>query len=364
MGAFACLALCAWGAPGAAQERPERGVALNWVRLAGAQTCVHPVELAQRVERRLGRRVFVRTSDAIVVIEGRVGPLAGGGFEMVLEVSDPNGTAYGSRELQVPEEDCGKLSELAALIIAVTIRHDGASSGLDLPAEVAAQLAALFADDPSELDAADLPAGPTRAATDHQASAPEAPTSEPGGLPPTAASPPWHVRAEAAARLATGLQPRASFGPALRVSVARERWGSAELTGSFSFAQSEAAPAEARGELRYQPWQLGLGLCWEALRSQRVELQLCAEGALGSLSVESADFVLNGTSTRIYLELGAAVSGHVMLWGPAYVQLRLGVPLRPIRPAFQYRTSAGEPRSAFSVAAVGLGAEAGLGVEF
>ena len=51
------------------------------MRLPGADACVGPVELADRVERRLGRTVFVRANDAIVVIEGRIG-VAKGGFSV------------------------------------------------------------------------------------------------------------------------------------------------------------------------------------------------------------------------------------------------------------------------------------------
>jgi hypothetical protein len=63
----------------AAQVPPRRGPSLNWVRLAGADGCIAPVELANRVEQRLGRTVFVRANDAIVVLEGRIGPAPEGG---------------------------------------------------------------------------------------------------------------------------------------------------------------------------------------------------------------------------------------------------------------------------------------------
>lgn len=344
--------------PLAAQERPTRGVALNWVRLPGAEACVPPVELAARVERRLGRSVFVRTSDAIIVIEGRVAAAASGGFEMVLAVSDPDGRAYGSRELQVPGNDCSKLSELAALIVSITIRHEGGSAGIDLPQEVEAQLAQLFADEPALLDPSELSTSPPPVSSAPPAVAVPLPAA--GAAPAPRA---WFVRVEAGAHLATGLQPSASLGPFLRLAAAREGWGSAAVSGTFGAAQRERAAAEPSGELRYQPWQIALSLCWQAARSSRLELALCADAALGRAAVAASGFEDNRSASKLIAELGPSAGVRAQVWGPGYLQVRLGAPVRIARPAFQYLSSSGESRPAFSVAPVGVALELGVGLE-
>ena len=63
-----------------AEPAPERGPALNFVREPGAEACIASVELAQLIEARLGKPVFVAAPNAVVVIEGSVRPLAEGGF--------------------------------------------------------------------------------------------------------------------------------------------------------------------------------------------------------------------------------------------------------------------------------------------
>jgi hypothetical protein len=364
--AWALLVLCVIVAPLAAQERPTRGVALNWVRLPGAESCIPPVELASRVERRLGRPVFVRTGDAIIVIEGRVGAVPSGGFEMVLAVSDPDGHSYGSRELHVPGADCSKLAELAALIVSITIRHEGASAGIELPAEVASQLAQMFADDPSELDPAELPA----IAAPSVQNAHTARQATTNAMNATNASPPeprvWFLRAEAGAQLSTGLQPSATLGPYLLLAAARAGWGSAGLTGTFGAAQAQRASAEEPGQLRYQPWQIGFSVCWQAAGSlsRVLELALCAGGAVGRIHVEASNFLqVNRAISKLFAEVAASASLRARVWGPSYLQVRLGVPFRVIQPAFQYQSSLGESRRTFSVAPVGLLLEFGAGVE-
>ncbi|HKP64758.1 MAG TPA: hypothetical protein VJV78_48810 [Polyangiales bacterium] len=142
-------------------EAFARGPALNWVRLSGAESCIAAVELAQLVEGRLGRPVFVSSSEAVVVIEGRVEPAQPLGFNAVIRVSDPDGTLYGSRELTSADSDCRKLDEVLALVISVTIRRGGSGSGIELPEAVARELDRLFEQDSAELDPASLPAAAT-----------------------------------------------------------------------------------------------------------------------------------------------------------------------------------------------------------
>jgi hypothetical protein len=149
----------------------------------------------------------------------------------------------------------------------------------------------------------------------------------------------------------------------LRLGVARRGWGSAALTGSLGLADEQGAPGEARGQLRYQPWQVGLALCWEAARSRLSALSLCAEGAAGKVSVVASDFQVNLGSSKPFVEVAATASLQARVWGPTYLQLRVGAPLRVMRPAFQYQSSMGEPRVAYTLAPVGVSLELGLGLE-
>src|SRR5262249_15622690 len=138
-----------------AQSAPSSGPSLSWVRLPGAEACIAQAELAAKIEARVGRPVFVRPADAIVLVEGRVAASAGGGFDAVIALSDRDGHGFGERALHLPDADCRKLDDVAALVITVILR--GGPSGLPLPDAIAHELEALFGDEPSELDPATLP---------------------------------------------------------------------------------------------------------------------------------------------------------------------------------------------------------------
>ncbi len=127
------LVLCgaAWAAPReASAQAPAEGktATLGWARLEGADGCIGTQELAQAVEKLLGRAVFVPASVAELAIEGRVEKRADGSFRAVLSVSNPKGESLGTRELSA-ETSCANLSEPAALAVALMIDPDAALGG-------------------------------------------------------------------------------------------------------------------------------------------------------------------------------------------------------------------------------------------
>ncbi|NUP11775.1 MAG: hypothetical protein HOW73_37485 [Polyangiaceae bacterium] len=108
-------------APG--PERPSIGktATLGWARLDGAESCIGTQELAQSVEKLLGRSVFVPASAAELAIEGRVEKKAdGSGFRAVLSVSNKKGEALGSREIDGAGA-CSTINDPTSLAIALMI---------------------------------------------------------------------------------------------------------------------------------------------------------------------------------------------------------------------------------------------------
>ena len=79
---LACAGALAFAASDArAQDAKGTTATLGWARLDGAETCIGTQELAQAVEKLLGRSVFVPASEAELAIEGLVDPKrAGAGF--------------------------------------------------------------------------------------------------------------------------------------------------------------------------------------------------------------------------------------------------------------------------------------------
>lgn len=341
-----------------AQSGPALGVALNWVRLAGAEGCIAAVDLAQRVEQRLGREVFSRTRDAVLVIEGHVGPVEDGGFTAVIRVSDPDGTLYGSRELSISGPDCRKLDAVVALIISITLRRQG-DSGIELPAAIAAQLDALFASEPSDPDPSTLP---TAAPPPHRAVEASVPSRATARVQrPSAAA--IRPRLEAGLAMFAGAAPAASFAPLVRVRLRHRSWGSLGLEGRFSLPQEHPVESEPRGTLSYRAYSLALLACVTVL-NRVPELWLCADARLGRLDVSAREFLRSYVSRQLWFEAAASASLRAPLLGPTYAQLRVGLPWRLTRPRFQYQDSEGTTREAFRMARFGLDVALSLGAEF
>src|SRR5687768_11147972 len=179
---LALLLMMGWPASGVLAE-PPRGPSLNWVRLPGAEGCITAAELAQRVEARLERSVFVLAQDAELAFDGYVQPRAGGGFAAHLAVSNARGEVLGARDVESAEVSCRALDDALVLITALTLFPGDfglSSGGIALDEDTNARLHALFGDEPSELDPASLPAAP--AAPPAAATAPTAP-AEPSAQP-------------------------------------------------------------------------------------------------------------------------------------------------------------------------------------
>jgi hypothetical protein len=360
--ALVCCAVlsCALLVARASAQTPLRGPALNWVRLPGADGCIAPVELANRVEQRLGRSVFVRANDAIVVIEGRVGPEPDGGFSAVLRVSDPSGTLYGTRELRSASQDCRELDEIAALVIAITIRHEHTGTAIELPATVAAQLDALFAGEPSVVDPGELPsAHAAPAATASEAAARTASL--------TAATPErsWRLGLDAGLLLETGIQPTTAFVAELRLYAALQHIGSVALTGLLSVPQTQVSAAQASGQLEHRFFAFGAQWCPPPWQLWLSELALCGELRAGQLSVEPSGFrVEHGVAHELWAELVPSAAVRARLIGPSRVLLAVGMPIRLLRPEFRYVDDEGVSHTALVPSWLGFQLELALGVEF
>src|SRR5205085_2531060 len=103
----------------------ERTSSLAWVRAEGADGCIGGRDLADAVERILGRRVFVSASAAEVAVEGHV-DRAASGWKATLRISGDHGAVLGSRELESHTPDCREMDRALAFVIAVMIDPDAA----------------------------------------------------------------------------------------------------------------------------------------------------------------------------------------------------------------------------------------------
>ena len=345
-----------------AQPAPSSGPTLSWVRLPGAEPCIAQAELAARIEARLGRAVFVRPSDAIVLVEGRVAPLAAGGFEAVIALSDRDGHGFGERAVSLPSADCRQLDDVVALVIAVTLR--GGPSGLPLPPSIARELEALFGDEPSVLDPSSLPPAAEPPATQ----APARDQQERGAARPqrATAGPALAFGLDAGMTVVTGLQPSGSLAPAARLQISLRDLGTAALAGGIVLPQQMSVDDRtggSDGKIELRAWYAALALCTSAARAFETTLELCGRFAYGRLHAEAKGFVVeNHAQTQSWAELGPELVLQAPLIAPLRARIGVSLPIRVARPELVYQPHEGKPQTAFRVTGVGLAGELALGV--
>jgi hypothetical protein len=106
-----------------AARAASKSVSLDWVRLAGAESCASSAELVAAVEKRLGREVFTIATKSDLAIEGRVERTKSTWRATI--VSRADGKTLGTRVVDSAESSCRALDEAIVLVLAVTIDPDG-----------------------------------------------------------------------------------------------------------------------------------------------------------------------------------------------------------------------------------------------
>jgi hypothetical protein len=149
---------------------------LHWVRAQGAEACVAPRALSERVESMIGAPL-ARAADAEHTVEGRIAAL-GRGFRVQLRLTDRAGALLGERQLEQPGADCAQLTERIAFLVAMMIDPEATAHGLP-----PALLDLLDEDEPEEHLLRELESDPPRT---NAVAAPElvAPVPRPTRPPP------------------------------------------------------------------------------------------------------------------------------------------------------------------------------------
>jgi hypothetical protein len=109
-------------------------VELSWTQTAGAETCIDRPSLAERVEKTVGRRVFVPAGRGDATLVGRVGPGPHGqGWLAVVESHNPSEPSF-RRELALNTADCRRLDEALVLVVALMVDSTQSETPLAIPA--------------------------------------------------------------------------------------------------------------------------------------------------------------------------------------------------------------------------------------
>lgn len=314
-------------------EGGKRTSSLAWVRLEGAESCIAAPALAQSVEGRLRRKVFVSASDADITVEGTISraPAPKVGFRAQLRVTAKDGTILGSREVETRAASCDAIDEKLSLIVSLLIDPDATMTPEEPPPAPAPAPAVIERE---------------RLVVVHD----EAPAPEQ----------PWRFELTVAVMGTAGLQPGigAAFAPSILLTPPHF-WG-IRAGGGIAAVTTTDAQAGARADASLAHGSLAL--CPLATRGGRVAALACGGALVGALRARGIGF--DTTTTTSSLVAGPLVMGRasVTIVGPLLASLALDLVVPLAHAEIGYRTPSGE-NALFRTAPVAAMAELGIGVQ-
>jgi hypothetical protein len=330
-----------------AGDPAPRTPSLGWVRLAGAETCAAPRAVAEAVEKRLGRAVFVAPTRADVAVEGRVeraGP--SGGWRATITLSDERGAVLGTRELTSDAADCAALDAPITLALALMIDPDAALG--PPPAPAPAPPAPPPLPPPPPLPAAIAPA----------------PRCDPAPAAPAAPPVRWRAGAQIGFAGSLGLLPHPAPGVTLRLHVVPPRGPAFEI-GASAWLEGHVDAVNVGGAGAAFDLSYGsLAVCPLALAVGRTTFFACAGAQIGSLRAQGVGFDTAYAQQQLVLDLAAEAHVRRALLGPFFAAVELGLLVPTVRDLFAYRDAAGTTQELFRLPPLAGTAEVALGLAF
>jgi hypothetical protein len=305
--------------------------------LEGAESCIHTQDLAQAVEKRLARKVFVSASEADVSVEGHVEGKPGK-WRAVITIREADGKLLGTRELDSAESECSALNEPLVFVVSVLIDPDAETR------------------EPVEEPAKPPPVTPT-------APPPRVVVRTERVLVPVEKKPdPWFVEAGLGGAIGLGLLPGTAFGVTTSAVLEPPAFWGIFVTGSYWFQRSVTAQNGAKSDVSLA--HAGAGLCPIYWGADRVSYRLCAGFLIGSLQSKGVGFDTEKSDEKL--------SAHVLV--PNRLGLRLGGPLALtagvslfvplVRTELTYRTSDGVSHSLYDPSPVAGAVDLGVALFF
>lgn len=350
-------------ADGAAEDVTE-GIALSWVRLGGADTCVGGAALAVAVQERLAlaEALFVSPEVAERLIEGHVAR-RGGSFVATLRVTDAAGAELGRRELSVEGDDCGALLRPLVFVLSLLVdsaqREARSADGVDgVESEVLSDLDASLAALPKRPRAR---SGETPGATDLRTTPAPAPPQQPGQTGQTGVS--LGVRLSVAGEVGPlpGPSIAGALGLVLDLPRALRLIVEAGLTAGQEVSR-DSGGGDGLVSLGLNPVWVGMLACPPESHRDGFAGTICATAALTRLS-------LTPTGPRGFrAQKSQAFLGHLGLrvgarrrWSRLSVWAELGFAVALRRDTLQFLQRSGALTSLYQPGPVNLGVH--LGVE-
>lgn len=284
-GTFVSCALT-WATAGAGAQ----ALRLEWQRGAGAELCVEQAELETLIEDDLHDHE-VPPSDAVraVMMLGRIDRHKHPGtFAVELNVLDASGTSIATRDFQLEEDDCRRVTPSIVLVAALLIELAVHTEPLAIAITIA------------------------RPATSRTPIRPAAPKPLPVATVQAAHEPGvrhWQLVPQALAAFALGLTPDATWGIALGLQVTTPSWLALQLRAGYWFAGSTsiavASGTSPRLELQVLSTELRACVPSPAVGSWRIGG--CVGPAMIWRSARAAGLIENSAALRAALGASASV---------------------------------------------------------
>jgi hypothetical protein len=362
----ALIALCV-SARAQAADAPAPG--LNWVRLAGAETCISAAALAQRVEARVGRVLFAPASGAALFVDGYVRAPGPSQWQVELAVSEADGRVLGRRSFDFTGADCSVIDEAVTLVIAVTLYPNTGlpDAGIPLDPGTAHNLDALFGVEPTDPDPSVLASAPA-ASVDAAAAAPpvrveDSASRATGSAPATRRTVRLGIDLVGASGL--GQLPGVAFGAGARIRIAIESAWPIELGVNGFVPTTEHASDGSAGQARFDLMLASLATCpWQP--AWLSGLALCVGAEAGRLRVRPEAFEgssIGATSDAVADLQGSAVL-HVRLAGAVRMRAALTALLPLLQRSYTYQAPDGTSARLFRMTQIAGRAEIGVGAVF
>jgi hypothetical protein len=338
----ACLS-CWFARPASARadDPASRTSSLGWIRLQGAESCISTQALAQAVEERLGRKVFVSASEADVSVEGHVARASSPPrWRATLTIRDATGAELGTRDIDSNGESCSSLDEGVVLVVSLLIDPDAASS----PPAVA----------PAEPEPAPPPAPPPTVVVERQRVLVPVPAPRPDD--------PWRVEVGAGMAASLGLLPAPSLGAKVVAIVEPPRFWGILVSGAYWFGADAEAERGAYADVTLA--HAGAGLCPLRLAAWRVSYRICAAVDVGSMRSNGHGFDTQGAEETLSVHATLPNRLALRIAGPLVASVGLDLIFPLARTEIGYRASDGSRRVLFQPSPVAASADLGLGLHF
>jgi hypothetical protein len=314
---------------------------LGWARGEGADACVDERELERRVRARLGRDPF--NQEAEQSIEGDISGNAGR-WRVELQVRDGTGARIGSRQLEVAETDCKRLTDAIVLAVALTIDPRAPLSDPPLP----------VASSPTLSEPVESP--PEERQPESCVPCPVPPTSA-ERVCPVRSAPPCPAPSGISARLAlralgaAGILPGFAPGVGSHASVGGSR---VRFTAGVSFF-----PERVIGDFAFGLSTANLGACVSADPIGVVTPSLCGEVQAGAMHAVVRELQPLRAGDHAWAGVGLGPEVSVRPIAPLLVEAGVFGLIPVLRPRFAMR---GEAGTVFESRQIGAAGFLGVGV--